>query len=305
LSRKGKANLDETPDATGDRLATPVEELQVTVEGVRWRYLHAGSGPPLVLLHGLLGYSFSWRYALPVWAQQASVFAADLPGAGFSDRPAGMDCSLRACADRLIKFLDAVGIATCDLLGTSHGGGVAMMAAALAPSRIRRLILVAPINPWSPRGRFLSIFLSTRPIAPAFLKLAPVLPAMHEFYFRRMFGDPRHIRPGTLEGYRKPLQLPGTFDYGVRILRTWNRDLKELKSSLRQIADIPALLVWGDLDGAVYPSSASRLAQEFRDCQLRILIGIGHLPYEEAPEEFNRTVSEFLSKARSSTFAST
>ncbi len=65
---------------------------------------------------------------------------------------------------------------------------------------------------------------------------------------------------------------------------------------LHKIADIPALLVWGSLDGAVYPASAARLAQEFRNVQLVMLEGVGHLPYEEEPEEFNRTVEAFLMK---------
>jgi pimeloyl-ACP methyl ester carboxylesterase len=51
------------------------------------RYLRAGSGPPLVLLHGLMGYSFSWRFAIPALAPLRTCYAPDLLGAGFSDRP--------------------------------------------------------------------------------------------------------------------------------------------------------------------------------------------------------------------------
>ena len=117
------------------------------------RYLCGGSGPPLLLLHGLLGYSFSWRFALPLLAEKATVYAVDMPGVGFSDRPPGASGSLRAQAKRLLRFMDGVGIASCDLLGTSHGGAVVMMAASLAPERVRSLILVAPVNPWSAHGR--------------------------------------------------------------------------------------------------------------------------------------------------------
>jgi len=53
------------------------------------RYLSAGSGPPLLLVHGLLGYSFSWRFTIPALAQHATVYAIDLLGTGFSDRPPG------------------------------------------------------------------------------------------------------------------------------------------------------------------------------------------------------------------------
>src|ERR1700733_4456924 len=142
-----------------------VEECWMDLDGARMRYLRAGSGPPLVLLHGLLGYSFSWRFALPVLAQKAMVYALDMPGAGLSDRPPNANGSLCAHAERLLRFLDAMGIASCDLLGTSHGGAVAMMTAALAPERVRSLILVAPVNPWSAHGRRLAPFLSSAPVS--------------------------------------------------------------------------------------------------------------------------------------------
>jgi pimeloyl-ACP methyl ester carboxylesterase len=271
-----------------------IEDLSITLDGARLRYLRAGSGPALLLVHGLLGYSFSWRYTLPALARQATIYAPDLPGAGFSDPTPGMDCRLRSCAERLLHFMDAVGVSDCDLLGTSHGGAVATMTAAIAPQRIRRMILVDPVNPWSARGRILSVVVSNPVVAPAFLKLAPRLRIVQEFYFRRLYGDTRRIQPGTLDGYQKPLRRPGALEYGLAILRSWNRDLKELKSVLPRISHIPTLLIWGSRDTAVDPASAAPLQAHFRDCRLLMMEGIGHLPYEETPEEFNRAVAGFL-----------
>src|SRR5713226_4748715 len=165
------------------------EEHWVTLDGARMRYLCCGSGSALLLVHGLLGYSFSWRFAMPVLARQAMVYAVDMPGAGFSDRPARLDCSLRASAERLLRFLDAVGVGSCDLLGTSHGGAVAMMAAGLAPDRVRCMVLVAPVNPWSAHGKWLAAFLSSRTISPLFLRIAPRMQIAHGFLLRRLVGD--------------------------------------------------------------------------------------------------------------------
>jgi pimeloyl-ACP methyl ester carboxylesterase len=272
-----------------------VEERWINLDGARMRYLCAGSGPALLLVHGLLGYSFSWRFTIPALAQHSSVFAVDLMGTGFSDRPPGLDCSFRASAQRLLRFMDATGIASCDLLGTSHGGAVSMMLAALASKRIRRLILVDPVNPWSVHGKHLSVLLSNPLVAPIFLKLAPRVRILDEFYHRRMFGDPRRIPPDSLEGYRKPMRISGSYEYGLAVLRSWNRDLKELESVLPRIADIPTLLIWGTSDTAVAPASAHQLQQRLQDCRLVMLEGVGHLPYEEVPDEFNRTVTAFLS----------
>jgi len=70
-----------------------VEECWMELDGARMRYLRAGSGPALILLHGLLGYSFSWRFTIPALARYATVYAPDMLGAGFSDRPTGLDHS--------------------------------------------------------------------------------------------------------------------------------------------------------------------------------------------------------------------
>lgn len=260
------------------------------------RYLRTGSGPALLLLHGLLGYSFSWRYALPALAAQATVHAVDMLGVGFSDRPLGLDVCLRANADRLLRFLDAVNVDSCDLLGTSHGGAVAMMTASLAPDRIRRLILVAPVNPWSTRGKYMAAFLSHRAVAPVFLRVAPHLQPFHGYFLRRLYGNPRRIRPGTLEGYSTPFSLPGAFEYGLGILRTWDRDLEQLRNALPRIAHIPALLLWGAADAAVQASSGEPLSRQFKDCRALMFEGVGHLPYEEVPEQFNQAVVEFLAR---------
>ncbi len=170
-----------------------------------------------------------------------------------------------------------------------------MMASALAPDRIRRLILVDPVNPWSAHGKRLTAFLSSALVAPLFLNLAPRSRILDDFYLRRMFGDPRRIPPDSLEGYRKPMRIPGSYQYALAVAQSWNRDLKELESVLPRIAHLPTLLIWGSLDTAVDPASAAPLKQRFKDCRLVVFEGAGHLPYEEVPDEFNRAVAEFLS----------
>ena len=131
----------------------------------RMRYLKAGSGPALILVHGLMGYSFSWRFTMPALAPYATVYAIDNLGAGLSAGNDDLDCTLRATAKRLLQFADKLSIQDFDLLGTSHGGGVAIMVAAIClerrDRRLRRLILVASINPWSPHGKQLAPFLVT------------------------------------------------------------------------------------------------------------------------------------------------
>jgi pimeloyl-ACP methyl ester carboxylesterase len=172
-----------------------------------------------------------------------------------------------------------------------------MTVAGLAPERVRRLVLAAPVNPWSAHGKQLASFLSNPFIAPLFLLLAPHLRVLHDFYFRRLFGETRRIRPGTLEGYMAPLRRPEVLKHKLNLLRTWKHDLEELEAIIARIADIPTLLIWGSEDAAVSTASAPELKKRFRRSRLIMLEGVGHLPYEETPSDFNRVVAEFLQGA--------
>lgn len=292
LLKTGQAALHSLP------IITPgVDECWATLDGHRMRYLRAGSGPPLLLIHGLLGYSFSWRFNLAALAQHSTCYAVDLLGVGFSDRPAKIDCSLRASGQRLLRFLDDRGVGPVDVLGTSYGGALAMMLAAEAGSaRVRRLILAAPVDPWSDHGRFLARLFASLPGRALLPRIVPSLVWFHELVLRRLYGDVRRIPHGTLAGYSAPIRVPGTVEHILRILRGWGDDLARLEAAVPAIADIPTLLIWGSLDRAVLPTSAVGLQQNFRQAELVMLQGVGHLPYEEAPEEFNHLVVSFLAK---------
>ena len=269
------------------------------MDGARMRYLRAGSGPPLILLHGLLGYSFSWRYTIPALAPYATVYAPDMLGAGFSDRPAGLDHSMRGTARRVLRFIERLGVSSCDLLGTSHGGAVAMMAAAECRAgnfnlRVRRLVLVAPVNPYSTHGQRLGPFVGSNFGASLFRFGAERMKFLYPYWHARMYGDRDGIPADALAGYLAPLTKPGLFEHALRIMRTWAKDLRELEKALPSLAEFPTLLMWGSKDPAVYASSAAPLAKYFPNSNLIVFPGVGHLPYEECPDEFNRALIEFL-----------
>lgn len=279
-----------------------VEECWMDFDGARMRHLRAGSGPPLILLHGLLGYSFSWRYTLPALAPYATVYAPDQLGAGFSDRPRGLDHSMRGTALRVVKFVENLGLGSFDLLGTSRGGPVAMAAAAELVSaggskpKLRRLVLVCPVNPYSSHGTWLAPFVGTRFGAAAFRWVTDHMPFLFPYWHGRLYGDRSKIAPGSLEGYTAPLAIPGLFEHALSIVRTWTADLRELEALLPKLSAIPTLLMWGSKDPAVYASSMEPLARHFANVQTVVFPGIGHLPYEECPEEFNRALIEFLTR---------
>ncbi len=276
-----------------------VEECWMDLDGVRLRYLRAGSGPPLILLHGLLGYSFSWRFTLPALIPYATAYAPDMPGAGFSDRPTGLDHTMRATAQRMLRWVERLGVSSFDLLGTSHGGAVAMMMAAKCLGtdsrlRVRRLVLVAPVNPFSAHGRHLAPFIGSNLGSGWFRLFIPQMSGLYRYWHGRMYGDRSRIPRDSFEGYLSALQTPDSYDHALGIVRTWTEDLRELRAILPQLASIPTLLMWGSKDPAVYASSAKPLARYFPRSETIIFPGIGHLPYEECADEFNKKLIDFL-----------
>jgi pimeloyl-ACP methyl ester carboxylesterase len=307
--------------AAGPTPGPGVEECWMEIDGARMRYLRAESKkillakvarngvpslrvrPSLILLHGLLGYSFSWRFTMPALAPYTTVYAPDMMGAGFSDRPHGIDHSFRGTAKRLLQFIDGLGISSFDLLGTSHGGAVAMMAAAEclgenSKLQLQRLILVAPVNPYSAHGKKLAPFFGSNLGAVLFRAGISRMNFLHPYWHGRMYGDRRRIPPGTFEGYMAPLAKPGLFEHALSIVRTWTPDLRELEATLPKLAGVPTLLIWGSKDSAVFASSAAPLAKYFPNSKTIIFPGIGHLPYEECPEEFNRALIDFLTREK-------
>lgn len=277
-------------------LPAGAEDRSVSVDGVRFRYVRAGSGPPLLLVHGLLGYSFSFRYNLEPLGQHFTVYAPDLPGTGYSERPAHMDCSLSAAANRLARFLEVHGIGDFYLLGSSHGGALSIALAAQLKTRVRKLILVSPANPWSRYGRLLIPFFATRFGGKLLRFVERDFPRLQKFGIRRMYGDPRRISPGTLEGYVAPIRMPGTGSYVASIMRCWREDFRRFPEWLAQIQDIPTLLMWGDRDRNVLPDSAAELRQRLPKSEFLWFRGVAHLPYEEVPDLFNSAALDFLLK---------
>ena len=311
----GTQNPEERFISTGGRNLKPdapftdnsVAEDWLELPDGRMRYLQSGSGPPLILVHGLMGYSFSWRFTIPALALHATVYAIDNLGAGFSTAREGMDCTLRATAERVLQFAEALGIKDFDLLGTSHGGGVAIMVAAICAERrtkptnprLQRLILVAPINPWSPHGKRLAPFLASPGGSLLFRHTIERWRPLDYLWLRRLFADGAKIPSDSLRGYRMPVIENHVFRHAAHILKSWTADLAELEIALPRIHDCPALLIWGTKDRAVHFQSAEALRRNFRNARMVAFEGVGHLPYEEAPEEFNRALIDFLKNSSS------
>ena len=277
-----------------------IAEGFVVADGVRVHYQRAGSGQPLLLLHGLVGSAKNWRQNISYLAQDSDVYAIDLFNMGESERVPGLDAGLEATSDRLAACMDALGLVDADIAAHSHGGAVALMLAARHTDRVRRLILFAPANPFCDLGHQLIRFYQTR-FGIWFAQQIPSLPRrLKATALSRMYGDPSRVSAGALEGYIEGLHIPGTMDHVLQIVQRWFVDMGLLRSVLERLVAKPMLLIWGDRDRAVGLSSARELQRILPQSSLMVLPGVGHIAFEEMPEICNTAMRDWLLKPLSS-----
>jgi pimeloyl-ACP methyl ester carboxylesterase len=245
-------------------------------------------------VHGIAASSFSFRFNWKELTRHFRVFVPDLITVLRSDATE-LDCSLRAHALRLRDFLDEAGIKKADILATSHGGAVTMELASIAPERLDRMILVSPANPFAMRYHTtLKFYLSA--VGRVFVHLVPFMPGRAWNYgIGRMYANPKVMVAGTGLGYARALRPHGATRQILCSLKTFAQDVENLRAKLPHIAKIPTLIVWGDRDPVVEVQSGYSLQREL-GADMAVMSDVGHLPYEESPEEFNKIVIEWLKK---------
>jgi pimeloyl-ACP methyl ester carboxylesterase len=290
-----------------DRFILGEERWAPFAGGHRMRYLYLkaqrpSDKPPVVFIHGLLGYSFSWRFNLEEFSRERDVYAIDLLGIGDSDRPPreAFSFSLPESARRVLDWIRELGLTDIDLIGTSHGGAVSMWMAVFdrqqKTNSIGRLVLVAPANPISKTGRK-RIMLFNTAFGEWLLRNTGGIKRIKDLSLERMYGNRKLLTQATRDGYARILVHPLTIDYALGIIKTWHADMRDLLIQLPHIADIPTLMIWGERDITVPTRTAAELIKHFRRASLVILPRSGHLPYEEDPGLFNPTVLGWLDQS--------
>ncbi len=242
---------------------THLRYAEATVQGQRVAYHVAGSGEPVVLLHGLAGSMRWWRRNITALAKSHTVYLPHLPGFG-SFRRRGHRFALAEAADWLGEWIDAAAITPCHIVAHSMGGHVAIRLAARQPGLVRRLVLVAP-----------ALIAGRRSLLAYPWALARAGCAMSPSFLPLLVLD--ILRAGP-----------------VTILRAARSLLAEdVQQELRDVV-APTLLVWGERDFLVPPSVGALMQAELADARLLLLPGAGHVPQFDRPPPFNAATLAFL-----------
>src|SRR5664279_1970506 len=261
-------------------------------------YVRAGSGPPVVLLHGVLGSHRSWAQLVSLLAEDFTLIAPDLLGHGDSSTPRG-DYSLGAHAGGLRDLLDELGVQRATLVGHSLGGGVALQFAWLFPERVERLVLVSSGG----LGRELSLLLRV-PTMPGVGFMLPVVSSPWVLRGGGALGRQLHrlgmrSAPDLEELWRGYSRLG---DVGARraflaTLRTVvdpGGQMINATDMLPVMAEIPTMIVWGDRDRLIPVQHGLEAHRAIPNSRLEIFPKAGHFPHLDEPRRFAGLLVDFV-----------
>lgn len=269
-----------------------MESCYAQVDGVAVHYWRAGSGPALVMVHGLVADGRNWELNIPALARIRTVYAIDMVNMGRSAYQPHAEATLAALGDWLARLFDALGLVAADVMGSSHGGAVCLSFAVRHPARVKSMMLFGAANPFCQRPRPLIRFWTSWPgrLAARTLPLLPrfVVDQAH----KRAYANPRNAPNCMLDSYCDGLNQR-SINHVLRIVQSWWKDMAELERRLPEITGIPILLVMGEQDCIVSVGSALRL-QEALGAQFLMFPATGHLPFVEDVAGANRAMVDWL-----------
>ena len=270
----------------------------VRIHGHQVGYYAAGSGPALILVHGVASSSRTWRRVIPRLAERFTVVAPDLLGHGASAKLRG-DYSLGAHASGIRDLMVALGIDRATLVGHSLGGGVAMQFAYQFPERIERLVLVGSGG----LGEEVSLLLRVLTLPGA----EYILPLGCRAEFSRAIARGAGwlgrigVRPSALaeEIWNGYVSL-GTKDSRNAFLHTLRSVVDVTGQRVSAIdrlylaREVPTLIVWGDRDPLIPVAHGRRAHRAIKGSVLKVYRDVGHFPHFDEPERFVDDLVDFI-----------
>ncbi len=274
------------------------EAWQIELHGHRVIYHMAGSGPPVVLIHGMVNSSRHWREVALRLADSYTVIAPDLIGHGDSATPRG-DYSLGAHASSIRDLLAVIGVERASIVGHSLGGGVAMQFFYQFPQRTERLVLVSSGG----LGQEVSPLLRTAalPGISALLRIAAHPRLLDELSRagERMdrAGSRYAIQVKAIARALRPLERPGArtaFLHTLRAVIDMQGQRVNANDRLYLLDGMPTLIVWGARDRTIPPGHGRNAHGQAPGSRFELLSGAAHFPHLEDPEGLAAVLLDFL-----------
>lgn len=290
---------ERKPNLRTVRELTPTLQYR-TIHGYRRAFRIAGSGPVVLLIHGIGDNSTTWSTVQTKLAQRFTVIAPDLLGHGKSEKPRA-DYSVAAYANGMRDLLSVLDIEHVTVVGHSLGGGVAMQFAYQFPQLVDRLILVGAGG--VTRDVNIALRIASLPLgteALTMLRIPLVLPTLQAlgriggalFGSTGMGRDLPHVLR-ILTDLPEP-KASSAFTRTLRAVVDWRGQVVTMLDRCYLTESIPVQLIWGSRDAVIPVAHADLAHAAMPGSRLEIFDGSGHFPFHDDPERFVEVVENFI-----------
>jgi len=255
---------------------------EVLVFGQKIQYVEAGSGPTVILLHGLGGSWQSWHFNIAALAEKYHVVVPDQIGFGKSDKPF-VNYRIRTYVDFLDQFCKQLKIERATLVGNSMGGWIAAMFTASFPDRVEKLVLEDAAGYAPPKDFDTRVYWGLNPTTREGMKVL-VAKVFYSKAFQTDAAVDQSIaaRLAAGDGY--------TINSITESIIRGEDFLDDIVKTIKR----PTLIIWGRQDGLVPLTEGERFNKDIAGSKMFVVDQCGHVPNIEKPGEFNGAVLKFL-----------
>ncbi len=255
---------------------------EILVFGQKIQYVEAGSGPTVILLHGLGGSSQVWQFNIAALAEKYHVVVPDQIGFGKSDKPF-VNYRIRTYVDFLDQFCKQLKIERATLVGNSMGGWIAAMFTASFPDRVDKLVLEDAAGYAPPKDFDTRVYWGLNPTTREGMKVL-----LAKVFYSKAFQTDAFIdqsiaaRLAAGDGY--------TINSVTESIVRGEDFLDDIAKTIKR----PTLIIWGRQDGLVPLAEGERFNKDIAGSKMIVIDQCGHVPNIEKPGEFNAAVLKFL-----------
>ena len=257
---------------------------EVVIFGQKIHYVEAGTGPTVILLHGLGGSTQVWQLNIAALAEKYHVVVPDQIGFGKSDKPL-VNYRIRTYVDFLDQFCKQLKIERASLVGNSMGGWIATAFTAAFPDRVDKLVLVDAAGYAPPKDLDTRTFYGLNPTTREGMKVL-----VAKVFYNKLFLTDTAIDQAIAA------RLAAGDGYTINsITESIIRGEDYLDGTVKTIKR-PTLLIWGRQDGLVPLAEGEHFNRDIAGSKLVVFDQCGHMPQIEKPAELNAAILKFLSE---------
>ncbi|HKL41418.1 MAG TPA: alpha/beta hydrolase [Clostridia bacterium] len=273
--------------ANSIKLSWYEEENLININGNKIHIKIQGQGKPLFFIHGSQMNLYDWRNNIDYFSKFYTVYAVDMIGSGFSDKPK-VKYSPKYYADFILQLLDYYNIEKASFIGSSWGGGHVLYFSLLNPERVEKMIMSSPTG-YAHKETLLEKILKKYILGEITMLLGNRIIIKKEL--KSMFTDKTKVSKELINSVFKPIYMKGGIHAVLSAYR--NDDFSFVKNNLENISR-PVMIIWGRDDIVHSKQAMKQIVERIPNSTFINLENTGHLPHEEKATVFNKFAKDFL-----------